>query len=141
AFALVDGLRQVAGLPILAEEAVHAARELREGVHVLDALEDAAIDDRRERVHLGAVVLRDAGDERVEALQHLLEDGAAPEGALDADGDDEPVGRQLVMENHRVELRSRHGIHHSSLYTRSIDAVLAKMRSLLIMRAADSASR
>ena len=49
--------RQLLGLLVLAEEAEHRAREVRERVEVVDLLEDRAIDDRRERVDLGAVVL------------------------------------------------------------------------------------
>src|SRR5262249_48374417 len=120
------------------EEAEHGAREVREAVHVVALLEHLAIDHRREHEVLRAVVLRDRADERVEALEHVLEHVVAAERALCADRDDQAVLDEAVVELLRIVVRCR---HYSSLNTRSIDALLPAMRSLDTISAADSTSR
>src|SRR6185312_5992831 len=96
---LVDARGELARLLLLAEEAEDDAGEVGERVEVVDALEDAAIDDGWEGEDLGAVVPRELRDEGVGALEDVLEDGAAAEGAQHVDRDDEPVLDQAVVES------------------------------------------
>ena len=78
-------------------------------------------------------------DQRVEALEHVLEHRPAAERALHADGHDQAVLDQPVVESSVDVVGTAHVIRPCS--TSSIEALLAEMRSLEIISAADSESR
>ncbi len=128
----------------VAEEAVDGAAQMGKRIEVVHLLEDAAVDHRRIGQRLRLVVARDVAHQRVEALQHVLEHGAAAEHPLHAGRHDEAVANQAVVEAlDVVDSFIRHGWSavQSSFRTMSMEALLAAIRSLEIIRAPDNASR
>jgi hypothetical protein len=104
----VQPLDQLLVVGVLAVEAEHGPRELREGVEELTLLQDPALDDGREEHHLGPVAGGTPADEGVEARQHVLEDRAPPEHSLHPHGHDQAVANEVVVETLRIVING-HG--------------------------------
>jgi len=83
-------------LRLRALEREDGAREVGKRLQVTRQLHLATGDERREAQYLGVVVRRRAGDQRVEAQAHVLEDAAAPVDAGYAGLDEEPVRDELA---------------------------------------------
>ncbi len=157
--AAIEALQYALVLVFVAAERMHAARELREALHVFAALELGAAHRRREAQHFGLLVGADARDERVERFHDALEPFAAAEQTLDAGRDQQARVDQFVAQ--RVDARAvdrciggsggggGHGkaiVHvcFSSVAGRSASSrfeVLTAMRSLLIISGAACRSR
>ena len=90
-FGTPHGLTAREGLRLLAEEAVHSAAQVGEGVEVVDLLEQLAGDDGWKGAAFGIVGRRERRNARIEALEHLLEHRAAPKRALHAHRHDQPM--------------------------------------------------
>src|SRR5579883_1577135 len=139
--ALRQRLQHRAMVGVVAGEAVHRADQLRRAVEIAALLELPFADARRKTHHMRAIGIADLADGGIDALDHALEQAAATVQAVDSHGDQQAGLQQLVAIG-ALEVRYRHSSRPGS--SRSAMRrlpVLARMRSLLTIKAAEWASR